>query len=58
MTSETGVAPVVPAAIVAGVKAQLLFVSVVSVGAKVQAKVTGVVNDGVPAGVVGVAVKL
>ena len=55
MVIETGVAPAVPAGIVVGVKAQLLGVSVVSVGAKAQAKVTALakVDDEV-----GVAVKV
>ena len=63
MVRVTGTAPVVPAAICVGMvwpvlKAQLAFVSVVSVGAKVQPKVTVLVNCGAPVGVVGVAVKL
>src|SRR5260370_40455412 len=41
IVNETGVAPVVPAAIDGGVKTQLLFVSVVSVGEKVQQNFTG-----------------
>src|SRR5260370_5018128 len=56
IVNETGVAPVVPAAIDGGVKTQLLFVSVVSVGEKVQPNVTGLVKVADPD--VGVAMKL
>jgi hypothetical protein len=57
MVMVTGIAPAVPAAIVDGVKEQLLFVSVVSLeGVKLQLNVTALLN--VAESDVGVAVKL